>query len=87
VAIARALAKRPRLLLCDEPTGALDYRTGRQILKLLQDQSRNNGISVVIVTHNSALTGMADRIIRLKSGKVVSIKENERVLSVEEIEW
>ncbi|NLY97697.1 MAG: ABC transporter ATP-binding protein [Clostridiaceae bacterium] len=87
VAIARALAKRPRLLLCDEPTGALDYRTGRQILKLLQDQSRNNGISVVIVTHNSALTGMADRIIRLKSGKVVSIKENERDLSVEEIEW
>jgi putative ABC transport system ATP-binding protein len=87
VAIARALAKRPRLLLCDEPTGALDYRTGRQILKLLQDQSRNNGISVVIVTHNSALTRMADRIIRLKSGKVVSIKENERVLSVEEIEW
>jgi len=87
VAIARALAKRPKLLLCDEPTGALDYQTGRQILKLLQDQSRQNGILVVIVTHNSALTAMADRIIRLKSGTVVSVEKNTRPLSIEEIEW
>ncbi len=87
VAIARALAKRPKLLLCDEPTGALDYQTGRQILKLLQDQSRQNGIPVVIVTHNSALTAMADRIIRLKSGTVVSVEKNANPLSIEEIEW
>jgi len=87
VAIARALAKRPKLLLCDEPTGALDYQTGRQILKLLQDQSRQNGIPVVIVTHNSALTAMADRVIHLKSGTVVSVKKNDKPLSIEEIEW
>lgn len=87
VAIARALAKKPKLLLCDEPTGALDYQTGRQILQLLQDQSRQNGMTVVIVTHNSALTAMADRVIRVKSGTVVSVVKNEKALKVEEIEW
>lgn len=87
VAIGRALAKKPKLLLCDEPTGALDYQTGRQILKLLQDQSRKHGMLVVIVTHNSALTDMADRVIRLKSGRVISSRKNENVLSIEEIEW
>lgn len=87
VAIARALAKKPKLLLCDEPTGALDYQTGRQILQLLQEQSRENGMTVVIVTHNSALTAMADRVIRVKSGTVVSVVKNERALRVEEIEW
>lgn len=87
VAIARALAKSPKLLLCDEPTGALDYQTGRQILKLLQDQSHSFGMTVIIVTHNSALTDMADRIIRMKSGTIVSVEKNERVKPVEEIEW
>ena len=87
VAIARALAKKPKLLLCDEPTGALDYQTGRQILKLLQDQSRQNGMLVVIVTHNSALTAMADRVIHVKSGTVVSVEKNDKALSIEEIEW
>lgn len=87
VAIARALAKNPKILLCDEPTGALDYETGRQILKLLQEQSRKNGILVVIVTHNSALTAMADRIVRMKSGTVVSVQKNENALPIEEIEW
>ena len=86
VAIGRAWQK-PKLLLCDEPTGALDYQTGRQILKLLQDQSRKHGMLVVIVTHNSALTDMADRVIRLKSGRVISSRKNENVLSIEEIEW
>lgn len=87
VAIARALAKNPKMLLCDEPTGALDYETGRQILKLLQEQSRKNGMLVVIVTHNSALVGMADRIIRMKSGKVISVQKNDNPLPIEEIEW
>ena len=87
VAIARALAKKPKLLLCDEPTGALDYQTGRQILKLLQDQSRQHGMLVVIVTHNSALTAMADRVIHVKSGTVVSVQKNDQALSIEEIEW
>ncbi len=87
VAIARALAKNPKLLLCDEPTGALDYQTGRQILKLLQDQSRINGMPVVIVTHNSALTTMADRVIKMRSGTVISAVKNEKVMAVEEIEW
>ena len=77
VAIARALAKNPKILLCDEPTGALDYETGRQILKLLQDQSRKKGMLVVIVTHNSALVNMADRVIRMRSGSVVSVDKNE----------
>ena len=87
VAIARALAKSPKILLCDEPTGALDYETGRQILKLLQEQSRKNGILVVIVTHNSALTDMADRVIRMRSGAIVSVQKNNNPLPVEEIEW
>ena len=87
VAIARALAKSPKILLCDEPTGALDYETGRQILKLLQEQSRKNGILVVIVTHNSALTDMADRVIRMRSGDIVSVQKNNNPLPVEEIEW
>ena len=87
MAIARALAKNPRLLLCDEPTGALDYNTGKQILKLLQDQSRINGMTVVIITHNSALTAMADRVIRVKSGMISSVTVNENITPVEEIEW
>lgn len=87
VSIARALAKNPRLLLCDEPTGALDYNTGKQILKLLQDQSRRNGMTVIIITHNSALTAMADRVIHVKNGTVSSVRKNEKVIPVEEIEW
>ena len=87
VAIARALAKRPQLLLCDEPTGALDYNTGKQILALLQEQSRQNGMTVVIITHNSALTAMADRVIHIKNGTVQSMERNKRPTPVEEIEW
>ena len=87
VAIARALAKNPKLLLCDEPTGALDYNTGKAILKLLQDASREKGMTVVIITHNSALTAMADRVITVKSGTVRSMKKNEIIVPVEEIEW
>ena len=87
VAIARALAKNPKLLLCDEPTGALDYNTGKAILKLLQDMSRQKGMTVIIITHNSALTAMADRVIRVKNGMVVSEEINASPLPVEEIEW
>ncbi len=87
VAIARALAKRPQLLLCDEPTGALDYATGKQILALLQRQSRDNGMTVVIITHNSALTAMADRVVRFRNGGVQSVERNETVTPVEDIEW
>ena len=87
VAIARALAKNPKLLLCDEPTGALDYETGKAILKLLQETSRKTGMTVVIITHNSALTGMADRVVRIKNGTVASVKQNENPVSIEEIEW
>ncbi len=87
VAIARALAKNPKLLLCDEPTGALDYKTGKAILKLLQDTARESGMTVIIITHNSALTAMADRVIELKSGTVLSERVNERAVPVEEIEW
>ena len=87
VAIARALAKRPRLLLCDEPTGALDYQTGKQILALLQKQSRENGMTVVIITHNSALTAMADRVIRVRSGQITDVRQNEAPVPVESIEW
>ena len=87
VSIARALAKKPKLLLCDEPTGALDYATGKEVLKLLQDQSRKNGMTVVIITHNSALTAMADRVIRVKSGTICSVIKNETIVPVEEIEW
>ena len=87
VAIARALAKNPNLLLCDEPTGALDYNTGKAILKLLQDTSRSKGITVVIITHNQAITAMADRIIEIKNGMVASMRINENIVPVEEIEW
>ena len=87
VAIARALAKNPKLLLCDEPTGALDYATGKEVLKLLQDQSRQQGMTVVIITHNSALTAMADRVIRVRSGTIQSVTINQTVTPVEELEW
>ena len=87
VAIARALAKNPKLLLCDEPTGALDYQTGKAILKLLQDTGRRTGMTVVIITHNSALTAMADRVIRVKNGTVSSIEQNEHPMDIAEIEW
>ena len=87
VAIARALAKRPKLLLCDEPTGALDYNTGKAILKLLQDTSRESGMTVIIITHNKALCDMANRVIRVKSGKIISEEINEIIIPIEEIEW
>lgn len=87
VAIARALAKNPKLLLCDEPTGALDYLTGKSVLKLLQDCSRRSGMTVVIITHNQALTAMADRVISVRSGRVTDVKLNEKPTPVEDIEW
>lgn len=87
VAIARALAKNPKLLLCDEPTGALDYNTGKAVLKLLQNTCREMGRTVVVITHNQALTAMADRIITVKSGTVVSMEKNENIVDVAEIEW
>ena len=87
VSIARALCKNPKILLCDEPTGALDYQTGKAILKLLQDTCRNTGKTVIVITHNSAIAAMADRVIRLKNGKVESIKLNDDPKKVEEIEW
>ena len=87
VSIARALAKRPKLLLCDEPTGALDYNTGKAILKLLQQTCREEKMTVVLITHNQAITPMADRVIRMKSGKVVENTINENPLDVEKIEW
>lgn len=87
VAIARALAKNPKLLLCDEPTGALDYMTGKSILKLLQDTSRRTGMTTIIITHNTALTAMADRVIRVKSGTITEVRLNEMITPVEEIEW
>lgn len=87
VAIARALAKNPKLLLCDEPTGALDYVTGKQILKLLQDTARQTGMTVIIITHNSALTAMADRVIKVKNGTVAEEKINPNPIPVEEISW
>lgn len=87
VAIARALAKRPKLLLCDEPTGALDYNTGKEVLKLLQDTCRNDGMTVVIITHNSALKDMGDRVIEIRSGKVRSMYQNPNPTAVERIEW
>ena len=87
VAIARALAKNPKLLLCDEPTGALDYATGKQILQLLQDTARGSGMTVVIITHNSALTDMADRVIALRSGRVDAVRTNASPKRVSEIEW
>ena len=87
VAIARALAKNPKLLLCDEPTGALDYQTGKTILKLLQDTGRKTGMTVIIITHNAALTAMADRVIRVKNGTVVSQFINYNPQNISEIEW
>ncbi len=87
VAIARALAKNPKLLLCDEPTGALDYNTGKAVLKLLQRTCRDMGKTVIVITHNQALTAMADRIITVKSGTVVSMVKNENIVDVENIEW
>jgi putative ABC transport system ATP-binding protein len=87
VAIARALAKRPKLLLCDEPTGALDYVTGKAILKLLQDTCRKDGMTVVVITHNTALTPMADKVIHIKNGTVAAIERNDTPTPVEEIEW
>ena len=87
VAIARALAKNPKLLLCDEPTGALDYVTGKQILKLLQDTCRTHGMTVIIITHNLALCPMGDRVFRVKSGKIISAEVNEHPQDIETIEW
>lgn len=87
VAIARALAKNPKLLLCDEPTGALDYQTGKAILKLLQDTCRKRGMTVIVITHNQAIAPMADRIIEIKNGRVNGIHINEKPVPVENIEW
>ncbi len=87
VAIARAIAKNPKLLLCDEPTGALDYQTGKSILKLLQSLSIEKGMTVVIITHNSALTAMADRVIKVKNGRITSNVVNENPVNVDTIEW
>lgn len=87
VSIARAIAKNPKLLLCDEPTGALDYNTGKQILKILQDTCRKMGTTVIIITHNSAIAPMADKVIKINDAKVRSIEINERPIPVEEIEW
>ena len=87
VSIARALAKNPKLLLCDEPTGALDYKTGKQILKLLHRTCRETGTTVVVITHNSALADMADRIITMRSGRVIQIAVNDRPVPVDLLEW
>ena len=87
VSIARALAKNPKILLCDEPTGALDYNTGKQVLRILQDMSRKKGATVVIVTHNSAIAPIADRVIRMHDGRVSSIEVNEHPMDIEELEW
>ena len=87
VSIARALAKNPKLLLCDEPTGALDYNTGKAILKLLQDMCRERGMTVIVITHNSALAPMADRLIKIKNGRVSKMEINENLVSIDEIEW
>ena len=87
VSIARALAKNPKLLLCDEPTGALDYNTGKAILKLLQDTCREKGMTVILITHNSAIAPMADRVIKIKNGMVSEMIVNEHPVPVETIEW
>ena len=87
MSIARALAKNPKLLLCDEPTGALDYNTGKAILKLLQDTCRNKGMTVILITHNLAIAPMADRVIQIKNGRVSKITVNEKPVPVETIEW
>lgn len=87
VSIARAIAKNPKLLLCDEPTGALDYKTGKEVLKLLQDMARKNNMTVIMITHNQAITPMADRIIKMKSGQIEQNEINKKVISIEEVEW
>lgn len=87
VAIARALAKNPKLLLCDEPTGALDYNTGKAVLKILQDTCRKKGKTVIVITHNQALTAMADRVITVKNGTIQSIYQNKDIVDIDEIEW
>lgn len=87
VAIARALAKNPKILLCDEPTGALDYNTGKAVLKLLQDTCRKEGKTVIVITHNQALTAMADRIITVKSGTIIRMVKNDHIVDISEIEW
>ena len=87
VAIARAIAKSPKLLLCDEPTGALDYKTGKSILKLLQEMARSENMTVIIITHNAAITPMADKVIRFKNGKAESIETNANPISIDNIEW
>ena len=87
VAIARALAKNPKILLCDEPTGALDYNTGKAVLKLLQDTCREKGKTVIVITHNQALTAMADRIITVKNGTITKMVKNENIVDISEIEW
>ncbi len=87
VAIARALAKNPKLLLCDEPTGALDYKTGKAVLKLLQDTCRSTGMTVIVITHNQALSAMADRIITVKSGTIENVRLNDKITDVSDIEW
>ena len=87
VSIARAIAKNPKLLLCDEPTGALDYKTGKQILKLLEDVARKESITVIIITHNSVIADMADKVIKFNSGKVVDVIKNKKPKSIDEIEW
>lgn len=87
VAIARALAKNPKMLLCDEPTGALDYNTGKAILQLLQDTARSHSMTVIIVTHNAALTSIGDKVIRVKSGKIESITRNEHPMDIADVEW
>ena len=87
MAIARALAKNPKLLLCDEPTGALDYNTGKAVLKLLQNTCREVGKTVIVITHNQALTAMADRVITVKSGTIVSMVKNRNIVDISEIEW
>lgn len=87
VSIARALCKNPKLMLCDEPTGALDYQTGKQVLALLQDTCRNSGMTVIIITHNSALAPMADRVVRIKNGTVASVSMNPDPMPIAEIEW
>ena len=87
VAIARALAKNPKLLLCDEPTGALDYNTGKAVLKLLQDTCKNSGVTVIVITHNQAITAMADRVITVKSGTITDMRKNDHIIPAEQLEW
>ncbi len=87
VSIARALAKNPKILLCDEPTGALDYNTGKAILRLLQDTCRVKGMTVILITHNSAIAPMADRVIKIKNGRVAEVARNPYPVPVETIEW